>query len=70
MNWLHDFVRRGKGSVSKLPFEEIFIDQSNSDTSSISTVANTFAGIAEANGNIVKIGGDVSCLFLLIELIE
>ncbi|EFO20986.1 hypothetical protein LOAG_07500 [Loa loa] len=65
VNWLHDFVRRGKGSVSKLPFDEIFIDQSDSDTSSISTVANILAEIAEANTNVVKIGADVSHLLLL-----
>ncbi|OZC09039.1 hypothetical protein X798_03970 [Onchocerca flexuosa] len=58
VNWLHDFVRRGKGSVSKLPFEEIFIGQSDSDAISIPTVTSTWNEIAEANANIVQIGGD------------
>lgn len=61
INWLHDdFARRGKGSVSKLPFDEVFIDRLESNN-----VRNTT--VAEANGNIVKIGGNVSCLFVLDE---
>ncbi|EJW77540.1 hypothetical protein WUBG_11553, partial [Wuchereria bancrofti] len=66
VNWLHDFVRRGKGSVSKLPFDEIFIDQLNGDdTNSISTMTNTLAEMSSKNSNVVKIGGDVSRLLFL-----
>ncbi|KAL3990883.1 Metallo-beta-lactamase family protein [Acanthocheilonema viteae] len=68
MNLFHDFVRRGKGSVSKLPFEEIFIDQSDStDMSSISKAANT---LTESNGNIVKIGGDFNLTSKIIPIMN
>uniref|UniRef100_A0A0R3RKW4 Uncharacterized protein n=1 Tax=Elaeophora elaphi TaxID=1147741 RepID=A0A0R3RKW4_9BILA len=68
-NWLHDFVRRGKGSVSKLPFEEIFIDQSDGNPSQIATAATVAAAntLTESNANIVKIGSDVGCLLILDE---
>ncbi|KAM3727233.1 Uncharacterized protein ACO02O_03901 [Dirofilaria immitis] len=62
ITWLHDFVRRGKGSVSKLPFEKIFIEQSDSDANSIAALPNTSAQIAEANANMVQIGGDFNMM--------
>uniref|UniRef100_A0A915PWA4 Metallo-beta-lactamase domain-containing protein 1 n=1 Tax=Setaria digitata TaxID=48799 RepID=A0A915PWA4_9BILA len=56
-NWLHDFARRGKGTVSKLPFEEIFIDQPGGHESEAFTVRNPSAEI-EGQNEIVRIGGD------------
>ncbi|MCP9264900.1 hypothetical protein DINM_020037 [Dirofilaria immitis] len=50
------------GSVSKLPFEKIFIEQSDSDANSIAALPNTSAQIAEANANMVQIGGDFNMM--------
>lgn len=69
IKWLHDFVRRGKGFVSKLPFEEILIDQSSIsyDDQKYGISTTTKSSTKSSNENIVKIGGDVSHLLNLNE---
>lgn len=56
LKWLHDYVRRGKGSVSRLPFEDIFNE--NSDPDVFFPVEKSFNGNIEADENVVKITGE------------